>query len=61
MEGLNFQIMNIQNGFFPPSRVKEGKSQTFFEINKKLTPVGVVLMANYFSVSSNLYEIFKRE
>jgi hypothetical protein len=53
--------MNIQNGFFPPSRVKEGKSQFFFEINMKLTLAGVVLMINYFSVSSNLFEIFKRE
>jgi len=26
MKGLKFQIMNIQNGLLPLSRVKEGKS-----------------------------------
>jgi hypothetical protein len=31
MKGLNFQIMNIQNGFFPQMRVKEGKSKKFLE------------------------------
>jgi len=31
MKGLNLQIINIQKGIFPPSRVKEGKSQNFLK------------------------------